>query len=453
MALTQRTRGGVRPHRSGSQAHSSPAGRAESSSVAAALAPLVTAILGSEPPLRIELWDGSALGPSAEATPGTLIVRSPDAIRRIMWCPNELGLGRAYVAGELDLEGDIVAMVELLRDATPQQLRFGGPAVVAAVGAVRRLGLGRRPPPAPPEEARIHGWRHSLGRDAESVGHHYDVGNDFYRIVLGPTMTYSCARFTDVGDDLETAQDAKHELICRKLGLHERQRARLLDVGCGWGSMAIHAAQHHGASVVGITLSRPQADLARERVAAAGLGDRVEIRLQDYRRLRGEQFDAISSIGMAEHVGAKNADRYFEILRAALAPHGRLLNHAISSIGGSRIGRRSFIGRYVFPDGELLDVADTIRSMERAGFEVRDVESLRQHYARTLAAWIANLEDDWDEAVRLAGPGRARVWRLYMAGSAVGFTDGGVSIHQVLGVVPDPTGTTGMPATRRAWEA
>jgi cyclopropane-fatty-acyl-phospholipid synthase len=183
------------------------------------------------------------------------------------------------------------------------------------------------------------------------------------------------------------------------------------------------------------------------------LGDRVEIRLQDYRRLRGEQFDAISSIGMAEHVGAKNADRYFEILRAALAPHGRLLNHAISSIGGSRIGRRSFIGRYVFPDGELLDVADTIRSMERAGFEVRDVESLRQHYARTLAAWIANLEDDWDEAVRLAGPGRARVWRLYMAGSAVGFSDGGVSIQQVLGVVPDPTGTTGMAATRRAWEA
>ncbi|MDQ3737732.1 MAG: cyclopropane-fatty-acyl-phospholipid synthase family protein [Actinomycetota bacterium] len=403
--------------------------------------------------MRFEFWDGSSLGPPAGAATGTLIVRSPDAIRRIIWCPNELGFGRAYVAGELDAEGDVVAMIEALRDATHGDLHLNPRGLTAAIGSARRLGLGRRPPAPPPEEARIHGWLHSMRRDANAISHHYDVGNDFYRIVLGPSMTYSCARFIEPDADLETAQQAKHELICRKLGLHERRGARLLDVGCGWGSMAIHAAAHHGASVVGITLSRPQAELARERITAAGVADLVEIRVQDYRMLRGERFDAVSSIGMAEHVGAKNVDRYFEILRGTLAPHGRLLNHAISSVGGSRIGRRSFIGRYVFPDGELLDVAETIRAMERAGFEVRDVESLREHYASTLSAWVANLETNWDEAVRLAGTGRARVWRLYMAASAVGFTDGGVSIHQVLGVVPSPAGSTAMPATRRAWDA
>ena len=452
MALTQRSRRGVGRHVRSPRSHMSEPRRGASPPVADQLAPLVAAILGPQPRLRVEFWDGSTLGPDNAA--GTLIVRSADAIGQIVWRPNELGLARAFVAGELDADGDIVTMVEALRDATHGDLRVGGAAVLAAIGAGRRLGLARRPPAPPPEEARVHGWLHSMRRDAEAVGHHYDVGNDFYRIVLGPTMTYSCARFVDPDDaDLERAQTAKHELICRKLGLHERRGVRLLDVGCGWGSMAIHAAQHHGASVVGITLSRPQAELARQRVAAAGLEELVEIRLQDYRRLDGEQFDAISSIGMAEHVGAKNTDRYFEILGGALAPHGRLLNHAISSVGGSRISPRSFIGRYVFPDGELLDVADTVRAMEGAGFEVRDVEALREHYARTLSAWVANLEAGWDAAVRLVGPGRARVWRLYMAGSVVGFTDGGLSIHQVLGVVPGRTGSSAMPPTRRSWES
>ena len=253
--------------------------------------------------------------------------------------------------------------------------------------------------------------------------------------------------------DLADAQAAKHELICRKLGLADRPGGRMLDVGCGWGSMAIHAATHHDVSVVGITISEAQAELARQRVAAAGVADRVEIRLQDYRLLGGERFDAISSIGMSEHVGDKMLDRYFEILHAALAPQGRLLNHAISSAGGSRIGRTSFIGRYVFPDGELIDVGDTVLAMERAGFEVRDVESLREHYALTLRAWVANLEANWDEAVRLVGAARARVWRLYMAGSVVGFTDGGIAVHQVLGVVPTADGASGMPATSRDWES
>jgi cyclopropane-fatty-acyl-phospholipid synthase len=277
------------------------------------------------------------------------------------------------------------------------------------------------------------------------------VGNDFYRLFLGPSLTYSCARFAEEHASLEDAQAAKHELISRKLGLDARPGMRLLDIGCGWGSMALHAATRHGAEVVGVTISAEQAALARERVAAAGLSDRVEIRLQDYRDLSGETFDAVSSVGMFEHVGSERTAEYFSVVRSLLQPHGRLLNHAISSVGGSVMGPKSFIARYVFPDGELLDVGEVVLAMERAGFEVRDVESLREHYAKTLRHWVANLEASWDEAVAMVGPARARIWRLYMAASALGFEDGGIAIHQVLGVVPDKAGDSGMPATRREW--
>jgi cyclopropane-fatty-acyl-phospholipid synthase len=320
-----------------------------------------------------------------------------------------------------------------------------------AVKAAKHVGALGRPLPPPPEEARLHGWRHSLKRDASAIGHHYDVGNDFYRLVLGPTMTYSCARFVQPDATLEDAQTAKHELVCRKLGLHEHPGARLLDVGCGWGSMGIHAALHYDARVVGITISRAQAELARQRVEDAGVSDRVEIRLQDYRDLSGESFDVVSSIGMSEHVGHGKLDTYFKKLRSVLGPQGRLLNHAISSVGGSTLGSRSFVARYVFPDGELIDVGEVVLAMERAGFEVRDVESLREHYARTLRCWVSNLESNWDDAVELVGEARAKIWRLYMAGSAVGFDDGGIAIHQVLGVVRSSSGNADMPATRREW--
>ena len=418
-----------------------PAGR----NAAEALAPVLAAFFPNGVPISFHFWDGSEIGPTGG--PGTAHVGSPDALRHLLWAPGDLGLGRAYVAGDLDFDGDLFTMLRLLQDTADR--RFGARALWSTVVATSRVGALPRRPAIPAEEIRTHGWRHSRQRDARAISHHYDVGNDFYRLVLGPSLTYSCARFVDATTSLEDAQAAKHELVCAKLGLGHRPNSRLLDVGCGWGSMALHAAIHHQAQVVGVTISRSQAELARQRAADAGMADRIEIRCQDYRDVRGEQFDAISSVGMFEHVGAENSAAYFETLRSLLRPGGRLLNHAISSVGGSKVGGgRSFIGRYVFPDGELLDVGDTVLAMERAGFEVRDVESLREHYATTLRAWVGNLDAQWDDAASCVGVPRARIWRLYMAASALGFDEGNLAIHQVLGVVAGPDGTSGMPPVR-----
>lgn len=420
--------------------------------VAQQLAPVLAALLGDPMPLEVNFWDGSSAGP--EGGPGALHIRSVDALRRIMWAPGELGLARAYVMGEVEAEGDVIDVLTALSIRSPRDvslLKSAKPVLDAA----RQVGALGKPLPPPhieykPQTLRDGVRAHTLRRDAKAISHHYDVSNDFYSMVLGESMTYSCARFAEPTMTLAEAQASKHDHICRKLGLHESPGARLLDVGCGWGSMAIHAASTYGASVVGITISAEQAKLARERAEAAGVADRVEIRLQDYRELGNETFDVISSVGMSEHVGKAKLEGYFGILRRALRPHGRLLNHAISSIGGSKIPRNSFIYRYVFPDGELIDVGDSILAMQAAGFEIRDVESLREHYATTLRHWVANLEAHWDDAVAEVGIERARVWRLYMAASSVGFTDGGLNLHQVLGVVQDDLGGSGMPATRPA---
>lgn len=422
--------------------------------VSGLLAPFLRALLRTdEHPLRVrfEFWDGSTFGP-ADAV-GTVGVRSAAALGRILWSPGEFGVTRAFVAGDLDVSGDVFEVIAALRDVSPSHLKSDPAQLWAAARAARRLGVLRRPPAPPREEYRTpKGLLHSKRRDAAAISHHYDVGNDFYRLVLGESMTYSCARFVDDTVDLATAQAAKHDLVCRKLGLADGPPARLLDVGCGWGSMAIHAATTYGARVLGVTISETQAAMARKRVADAGVADLVSIELTDYRDLDGETFDAISSIGMFEHVGRRNAPKYFETLFALLRPQGRLLNHAITSVGGSKMSGRTFLNRYVFPDGELLDVGDAIMLMGQAGFEVRDVECLREHYAMTLRRWVANLQANWDEAVALTSEGRARVWLLYMAASAVGFDDGGVSIHQVLGARPDPTGASGMPRSRRDWD-
>lgn len=423
-------------------------------SAADILAPLLASLFPDGVPIKFVLWDGSEVGPTE--SPGRAVVRTRDALRRLLWAPGELGIARAYVAGEIDIEGDIYAVLRVLHDAMSNRLPKPTDTLWPLLSAARRLHLFSPPPPPPAIEVRLSSrWRpgsiHTKERDAEAVRSHYDVGNDFYSLVLGASMTYSCARFETDGATLEEAQASKHELVCRKLGLHENPGARLLDVGCGWGSMAIHAASRHAARVVGVTLSPEQAALAQRRVLEAGLEDSVEIRVQDYRDLAGESFDAISSIGMFEHVGEARMGEYFTTLFHLLAPRGRLLNHAISSAGGSKLRGRTFMNRYVFPDGELIDVADVARGMERAGFEVRDVESLREHYAKTLRHWVSNLERNWEEASSLTSAARARVWRLYMAASVNAFESGGTGIHQVLGVKMEPNGASGMPLTRAAW--
>jgi cyclopropane-fatty-acyl-phospholipid synthase len=415
---------------------------------ASALAPLLHALLGDELRLEVRFWDGSRLGP-ADA-PATIVLRSPNAVRRILWSPNELGFGRAYVLGEADIEGDAFAAFTIFFQTAPPELRIGTKTLATTLRAAGRLGILGPPLPPPAEEARLKGGLHSRHRDAAAIAHHYDVGNDFYRLVLGESMTYSCARFIDPGDSLEMAQAAKYDLICRKLGL--RAGMRLLDVGCGWGGMAMHAAANYQVAAVGVTISEQQYELARKRVAEAGLTGAVDIRLQDYRDVAatGEEFDAISSIGMFEHVGRGRMAEYFGVLAGVLRPGGRLLNHAISTPNGASFDKGSFIARYVFPDSELQDVADVAAAMEARDIEVRDVEALREHYALTLRHWVANLEAHWDEAVALVGQVRARVWWLYMAGTVTSFDIGEISVHQVLGVKPGTGGTSGMPLTRAA---
>ena len=353
--------------------------RTDTQSVADLLDPLLSRVFDADLRVEVRFWDGSGFGHDAV---GVVCLNGPDALRRIIWSPDELGVARAFVAGEIDMTGNVADGLRALQVGLRGDLGVLLRSAPELLRGVRTVGaLGSRPQP-PPDEVVPRGVRHSPLRDRTVVTHHYDVGNDFYELVLGPAMTYSCARFTTPDATLEQAQSAKHELVCRKLGLDEPsivdgKRPRLLDVGCGWGSMAIHAATHHGVDVVGVTLSNEQALYGRRRVDELGLADRIEIRVQDYREVVDGPFDAISSIGMAEHVGHKRMKLYFHNLYDVLRPGGRLLNHAIASVGGSRLGRRSFVNRYVFPDGELLDIADTVRSMEEAGFEVRDVEPPR----------------------------------------------------------------------------
>ncbi|MER6633673.1 cyclopropane-fatty-acyl-phospholipid synthase family protein [Streptomyces sp. NPDC000987] len=416
----------------------------------------VEQLLGVPFPLRVRAWDGSLAGPPQAPA---LVVRNRRAVRRLLWKPGELGLARAWVAGDVDVEGDLYVALDAIsglvwdrgEDARGLAETLRDPQARAAARGLVRLGGLPLPPAPPPEEVRRPRHLHTRHSDRRAVSHHYDVGNDFYELVLGPSMVYSCAYWED-GGTLEDAQRDKLELVCRKLALRPGQR--LLDVGCGWGSMALHAAREHGVSVVGVTLSQEQATYARKRVADAGLADLVEIRVQDYRDVADGPYDAVSSIGMAEHVGAERYLEYAETLHRLIRPGGRLLNHQIG-----RPPRRDesgyavdeFIDAYVFPDGELAPVGSTVTQLERAGFEVRDVESLREHYALTLRRWVANLEDGWERAAGLVGPGRARVWRLYMAASAVAFERHRIGVNQVLAVKTPDSGASGMPLRSRTW--
>ncbi|MFJ7066591.1 class I SAM-dependent methyltransferase [Streptomyces sp. NPDC101115] len=424
---------------------------------ASRLTALAEDVLGAKLPVRLRAWDGSEAGP---ADGPVLIVRERRALRRLLWKPGELGLARAWVAGEIDVEGDLYEVLDRLagflwergEESRGALETVRDPKVRAAAKALLRL-AGPFPPPKPPvEEMRGRsGARHTRRRDKQAISHHYDVGNDFYELVLGPSMVYSCAYWTD-GGTLEEAQRDKLDLIARKLSLKEGDR--LLDVGCGWGSMAIHAAREYGARVVGITLSREQAAFARKRIADEGLTDRIEIRVQDYRDVSDGPFDAISSIGMAEHVGAERYREYADVLYRLLKPGGRLLNHQIArrpEPDEEAYQVDAFIDAYVFPDGELAPMGRTLTTLEDAGFEVRDVEAIREHYALTLRRWVANLEREWEKAVRLTSPGRARIWRLYMAASAVSFERNRIGVNQFLAVRTPESGTSGLPLRSRVW--
>lgn len=374
----------------------------------------------------------------------TVEARSPAALWYLLSAPSELGLARAYVTGAVDVHGDLytalMGMHEHRRQPGLQDL-----ARLVAGLPWREL----RRAPVPPEEAPAR-WRrglheHTRSRDVVAIQHHYDLSNRFYRLVLGPSMAYSCAVFTSADATLEQAQEEKFDLICRKLDL--RAGERLLDVGAGWGGMVMHAAANYGVRALGVTLSRNQVQWAQAAIGERGLSDRAEVRLLDYRDLAAtERFDAISSIGAMEHFGARQLAPHFAAMAGRLQPTGRMLNHCITRPSNTQRSRPGpFIDRYVFPDGELEGPGAVITAMHDHGFEIRHEENLREHYAITLRRWGENLERRWDEAVTEVGEQRSRAWRLYMTISRMGFELGRVQLHQVLGVRPAPDGRSGMP--------
>jgi cyclopropane-fatty-acyl-phospholipid synthase len=378
-------------------------------------------------PFSVQFWDGTGVEATEPGGP-TFLFRSPRALAHVLRAPGELGIGRAYVSGLLEVD-DLDGALGVMDNFEPPPIRWRQQVRLAG-GLVAACGL-TRPPRRPETELRLRGERHTVARDRRAVRHHYDVGNDFFALFLDRSMTYSCACFSRGATTLEDAQEAKLELVCTKLGLGEGDR--VLDVGCGWGSFALQAATHHGASVLGITLSEPQAQLGRRRAAEAGVADRVEIRVADYRELTGERFDAISSIGMVEHVGEERVDLYASQLARLLNPGGRLLNHGVAKLKDfDAPDEGPFSERFVFPDGVPLPLSRVTLALERAGFVPQHVEGFADDYAETLSHWIERYESRYAEAVRLAGAERARVWRLFLHAARQGFLTRWASIYQVL---------------------
>jgi len=406
------------------------------SGVAGALAQVV-------PGVAFTAYDGSTGGPDS---PVRLHVRSRRALAHLISAPGELGFARAYVSGEMDLDAPShrEALQVLHRRKTADLTGRERLQVLRALG--REALVPVAPPPQEVGAKRLLSGlvAHTPGRDAVAIAHHYDVSNRFYEWVLGPSMAYTCAVYPTEDATLDEAQAEKFDLVCRKLDL--KPGMRLLDVGCGWGGMVRHAAQHYGVTALGVTLSRQQAEWAVKAVADDGLADRVEVRHADYRSVHETGFDAVSSIGLTEHIGLAQIPAYAQRLAARLRPGGRLLNHCITrrSVGVPPIAPRGFITRYVFPDGALPSVSEVVRDLEMAGLEVRHEENLREHYARTCQQWCDGLDAHWDEAVAEVGLGTARVWALYLAGSSLGFERGDIQLHQVLAVKNDE-GRSGMP--------
>ena len=418
-----------------------------------ALADVFERVAGPDAPVEFRAYDGSVAG-TGDA-PIRVTVKSPVAVAYLAQAPGTLGLARAYVSGHLDVEGDMYTALARMVAAQQIQMDFSERLrLLRELGGPKTL-LPRVPPP--PQEVKVNrrwlaGRRHSKSRDASAISHHYDVSNTFYEWVLGPSMAYTCAVYPSADASLEEAQAYKHDLVARKLGL--RSGMRLLDVGCGWGGMVRHAAREYGVKALGVTLSAQQAAWAQQAIEDQGLSGLAEVRHLDYRDVPETGFDAVSSIGLTEHIGKAQLPGYFSFLQDKLRPEGRLLNHCITRPDNAQPARQAggFINRYVFPDGELEGPGYLVSLMNDAGFEVRHEENLREHYALTLAGWCANLDAHWDEAVAEVGDGTARVWRLYMAGSRLGFERNVVQLHQILGVKLGADGESGMPL-RPDWEA
>ncbi|KUN79861.1 cyclopropane-fatty-acyl-phospholipid synthase [Streptomyces bungoensis] len=415
------------------------------------LAALAADALGGPLPVRLRAWDGSETGPAGAPV---VVLRSRRALRRLLWQPGELGLAQAYVTGELDVEGDLGeglrTMWAAARERGPRPPRLTPADRARALATAVRLGAVGPRPPVPASQARLRGGLHSRARDRAAISHHYDLSNEFYALLLDETMAYSCGYWAseDPGFTPADAQRAKLELICRKLGL--KPRARLLDIGCGWGALTLHAAERHGALVTAVTLAREQAAYVRERVRERGLTDRVEVVCQDYRDIAAGGFDAVTAIEMGEHVGDAEYPAFAAALHRHVRPCGRVLVQQMSR-GRSAPGGGPFIEAYIAPDMHMRPLGETTGLLEAAGLEVRHTESLREHYVRTITAWHRTLEHRWADFTALAGEETARVWRLYLAGGALAFEEGRMGVDQILAVRPGPDGASGMPATTSDW--
>ncbi|MFJ3894841.1 class I SAM-dependent methyltransferase [Streptomyces sp. NPDC090083] len=421
------------------------------SGVAHRLAALAETALGGPLPLRLRAWDGSETGP---ADGPVVVIRSRRALRRLLWQPGELGLAQAYVTGEIDVDGDLAQGLRIMwaaaRERRLDSPRFGLQDVARATGTAVLLGAAGPRPPAPASQARLRGGLHSRSRDRAAISHHYDLSNDFYRLLLDETMAYSCGYWTSDEADFTPAdaQRAKLELVCRKLAL--RPGSRLLDIGCGWGSLTLYAAAEHKVRVTAVTLAKEQAAHVREQVAERGLENLVEVVCQDYRDITGGGYDAVSSIEMGEHVGDAEYPAFTAALHRLVRPQGRVLVQQMSR-GAKAPGGGAFIEAYIAPDMHMRPLGETVALLEAAGLEVRSVESLREHYVRTVAAWHRTLEERWDDFVRLVGEETARVWRLYLVGGALAFEEYRMGVDQILSVRPTLGGNAGMAATPRDW--
>jgi cyclopropane-fatty-acyl-phospholipid synthase len=407
-----------------------------------ALAALVEPLFGGTLPIRLRAWDGSEAGP---ADAPVVVLKSRRALRRLVYNPGELGLAQAYVTGELDVEGDLFeGFRRIWATVRANDLKAGRPPLGPVVKTALRYGVIGLPPKAPVSQAKIEGKLHSLLRDRAAISHHYDLSNDFYHLILDPHMAYSCAYYTADDQTVEQAQRNKLDLIAKKLGVVEG--GRHLDIGCGWGSLSLHLAEHYGVQVLGVTIAKEQKAFIDARIKERGLEGKVEIRLQDYREVPEKDFDSVSSIEMGEHVGAENYPTFVNLIHSRLRDGGRVLIQQMSR--RDRPGGGDFIEAYIAPDMHMRPVGETVALIEDAGLEVRDVHALREHYVKTILAWYDAFESNYDKAVAMVGEEVARVWRLYMVGSALVFEEGRMGVDQILAVRRSADGVSGMPWAR-----